>query len=418
MRIYPKVFRAGVQGTLYYESRTEADAVELRVFGMERYSLPRTERMRIDEEVRHPLRRMTRVGERLFSIELTLPEEQCYTFRIFEDGESAAYGRLYALREDLCELDFFKGDTHLHSCRSDGVGTPFEVALSYRRAGFDFICLTDHHRYAPSLEAQAAILPLTEHFTVFPGEEVHNKDMGYIHIVNFAGGASVNEIIETRPDYVRERIEALRREVALPEGIDPETTLMRLFITEEIRRTGGLAVLAHPFWNTGGEYSMETAEAIFHLKRGSFDALELLASDDHNGHGDNLQVALYYSLRDEGVRTPVLGASDRHDPEKPTSLFDRHFSLVFAKDRAEIPNAVRAGMSVAVNKRSDTDFFVFGDYRLVKYARFLLGDYFPYYLPLAARHAEAMARAEEDGMDAIRAAEAEIAALRKQFFSL
>lgn len=417
MRIYPRVFQKGERTKLFYESRTEAARVEIRVFGMERYSIPRTERMRIDEEVRHPLLPMERAGDRLFSIELTLPEEQCYTFHIFEDGADAAYGRLYAADEELLSLGFYKGDTHLHSCRSDGVGTPLEVALSYRRAGFDFICLTDHHRYTPSLEARDAVAPLTDLFTVFPGEEVHNKDMGYIHIVNLAGGASVNEIIETRPDYVKERIEALRREVVLPEGIDPETTLMRLFIAEEIRRAGRLAVLAHPFWNTGGEFSTETAEAVFHLKRGSFDALELLASDDPVGHGDNLQVALYYSLRDEGVRTPVLGASDRHDPEKPTSLFNRHFSLVFAKSPEEIPNAIRAGMSVAVNRRSDTDFFVFGDYRLVKYARFLLSEYFPHYLPLAAAHADAMGAAAGKRDAALSSAEAEIAALRKQFFA-
>ena len=417
MRVYPKVLHAGQRQALYYLAKADAREVEIRLFGMERYTLPRTERMRIDEEVRHPFLRMEAKGAGLYAIELDFPEEQRYTYRIREDGRDAAYGSLYAVREDLFSLGFFKGDTHLHSCRSDGVGTPAEVALAYRRAGFDFMCLTDHHRYAPSLEAREAMAGMTDLFTVFPGEEVHNKDMGYIHIVNFGGSGSVNEIIETRPDYVAERIAALREEVAIPEGLDPETTLMRLFITEEIRKSGGLAVLAHPFWNTGGEYSVETAEAIFHLRRGSFDALELLASDDHDGNGDNLQVALYYSLREEGLRTPILGASDRHDPEKPTSLFNRHFSLVFAKTADEIPSAVAHGMSVAVNRRSDTDFFVFGDYRLVKYARFLLGEYYPLITPLAADHAAAMAESGGHRTDGVLAAEAAIATLRREFFA-
>ena len=235
MRIYPRVFRKGEKTRFFYESRTEAARVEIRVFGMERYSLPRTERMRIDEEVRHPLLPMERTGDRLFSIELTLPEEQCYTFHIFEDGADAAYGRLYAADEDLLSLGFYKGDTHLHSCRSDGVGTPFEVALSYRRAGFDFICLTDHHRYAPSLEARDAVAAITDAFTVFPGEEVHNRDMGYVHTVNFAGKASVNELIETRPEYVRERIAEILRNTDLPEDLDPATTGMRLFISATLK---------------------------------------------------------------------------------------------------------------------------------------------------------------------------------------
>jgi predicted metal-dependent phosphoesterase TrpH len=280
------------------------------------------------------------------------------------------------------------------------------------------MCLTDHHRYAPSLEARDAVRPLTDAFTVFPGEEVHNGDMGYVHIVNLAGAHSVNEIIETRPDYVRERIAALLAEADLPAGVDPATAGMRLFITEEIRRAGGLAVLAHPFWNTGGEYSIETPEMVYLLKRGSFDAIELLASDDRDGNGDNLQVALYYQLREEeGIRTPVLGASDRHNPENPHGYFNRHFSLVFAGEASAIPDAVRRGMSVAVNRQSDTDFFVFGNYRLVKYARFLLSTFWPLYLPLCAAHADAMAAAAGERTEAIVAAEEAIAALRADFFA-
>ena len=417
MRVFPKVFRAGRRQTVYYRSGEGAAQVEIRIFGMERYTRPRTERMRIDEEDRHPLHPMTKVGDNLFAFEFDFTVEQRYTYRICEDGKHGACGSLYAVSDDLFSLGFYKGDTHLHSCRSDGVGTPFEVACAYRRAGFDFICLTDHHRYAPSLEARDATAPLTSLFTVFPGEEVHNKDMGYVHLVNFAGKHSVNDIIENDPDYLASRLAAIRREVTFPEDVDPATTAMRLFITEEIHRAGGLAVLAHPFWNTGGEYSCETAEAVFLLRRGSFDAIELLASDDRDGNGDNLQVALYYHLRDEGLRTPVLGASDRHDPEKPHTLFNKHFSLVFARSARDIPDAVRAGMSVAVNRRDDSDFFVLGDYRLVKYARFLLGEFYPLYTPLAAAHAEAMSASNGTRTEGIVRAEAEIEALRAEFFA-
>lgn len=417
MRVHPKVFRKGIRQRIFYHPYTEATAVEIRIFGMERYSLPRTERMRIDEEVRHPLMPMVKLSDGSYAFDFDFPEEQRYTFHIFEDGKSCAYGSFYAVADDLFDLGFFKGDTHMHSCRSDGVGEPLSVAIAYRRAGFDFMCLTDHHRYAPSLEARDAVSALTDAFTVFPGEEVHNKDMGYIHIVNFAGTGSVNDIIETDPEYVQRRIGQIAKAVTLPDNVDPATTLMRLFITDEIRRTGGLAVLTHPYWNTGGEYSMETAEAVYHLKNGSFDALELLASDDNVGNGDNLQVALYYELRDEGVRIPILGASDRHNPEKPTSLFNRHFSMVFAKDAASIPDAVRAGMSVAVNRRSDEDFFVFGSYRLVKYARFLLGEFYPHYTVLSAEHADAMAEACGARTERIEAAEHKIAAHRAEFFA-
>ena len=417
MRVFPKIFRAGRRQTLFYRSHTDAAQVGIRIFGMEAYSLPRTERMRIDEEVRHPFHPMVKVGDHLYAIEYDFGAEQRYTFRTQEDGKDASYGNVYTLEEDLFSLSFFKGDTHMHSARSDGKGTPFEVACAYRRCGFDFICLTDHHRYAPSLEARDAVAALTDAFTVFPGEEVHNKDMGYVHTVNFAGGVSVNDIIENNPAYVEKRLAEIKAGLALPDGLDAATVAMRAFISEEIRKGGGLSVLAHPFWNTGGEYSMETAEAVYHLEHGTFDALELLASDDRDGNGDNLQVALYYHLRDRGIRTPILGASDRHDPESPYTYFNRHFSLVFASESAEIPEAVLAGRSVAVNRRTDQDFFVFGDYRLVKYTRFLLNEFYPLYLPLAEAHAGAMAAANGGRTKEILEAEEAIAALRAEFFA-
>lgn len=417
MRVFPKVFRAGRRQTVYYRSGEGAAQVEIRIFGMERYTRPRTERMRIDEEERHPFSKMMRVGDGLFAFEFDFAVEQRYTYRIREDGGHGAYGSLYAVSDDLFSLGFYKGDTHLHSCRSDGVGTPFEVACAYREAGFDFICLTDHHRYAPALEARDAVSALTTAFTVLPGEEVHNKDMGYVHIVNLGGRHSVNDMIENDPAYLADRLAAIKRENAFPEDVDAETAAMRLFITEEIRRAGGLAVLSHPFWNTGGEYSIETPEMIYHLRRGSFDAIELLASDDPEGNGDNLQVALYYHLRDEGVRIPALGASDRHNPDHPHTLFNKHFTLVFAESAEAIPDAIRAGQCVAVNRRDDRDFFAFGDYRLVKYARFLLAEFYPLYTPLATAHAEAMRDENATRTEGIVAAEEAIAALRREFFA-
>ena len=47
---------------------------------------------------------------------------------------------------------------------------PFEVACHYRAAGYDFISITDHHLYAPSLEAKAEVENLTKEFFVFKGE--------------------------------------------------------------------------------------------------------------------------------------------------------------------------------------------------------------------------------------------------------
>ena len=39
---------------------------------------------------------------------------------------------------------FFRGNLHCHSNRSDGLLEPEEVVAAFRRAGYDFICLSDH----------------------------------------------------------------------------------------------------------------------------------------------------------------------------------------------------------------------------------------------------------------------------------
>ena len=44
----------------------------------------------------------------------------------------------------------YMGDLHVHSCRSDGREDPAIVAANYRKAGFDFMALTDHERWYPS----------------------------------------------------------------------------------------------------------------------------------------------------------------------------------------------------------------------------------------------------------------------------
>ena len=39
---------------------------------------------------------------------------------------------------------FFRGNLHCHSNRSDGLLEPENVVDTYREAGYDFLCLSDH----------------------------------------------------------------------------------------------------------------------------------------------------------------------------------------------------------------------------------------------------------------------------------
>lgn len=417
LSLYPKIFDTGAEGVVYYRLGYDAPDIKIKIQAMEAYEINHTPKYRIDEEDRYPYLAMERVSEGLYCIAHKFTTEQKYSVKIMV-GEKIIYeSHIYSLSPDLRALSVYKADTHLHSNRSDGEGTPLEVALAYREAGYDMIAITDHHRYAPSIEARNALSEITSEFTVLPGEEVHNKDMGYFHVVNLGGAYSVNEIIETNDDYVEKELNKIKEGTTFPENVDIDACTYRIFIANEIRRAGGLAIMAHPFWDVFGEYHMQTNDFIYHWKNRSFDALELLAGCDRCGNGDNLQVALWTDMRAQGYSIPVVGASDSHSTTRDTSLFNKHFSLIFAEGNDDVLTAIRNERAVAINRRSDTDFFAFGSYRLVKYSRFLLDEYFPLYTTLTKEHSKAL-KGCKDGRPTPELVEAEekIKNFKKAFF--
>ena len=189
----------------------------------------------------------------------------------------------------------------------------------------------------------------------------------------------------------------------------------RIFIAEQIRKSGGLAIMAHPYWDVYGEYHMPSATVEFLLKNGYYDALELVAADDIYGHnGTNLQVAHWGDLRAQGIKIPVLGASDSHSYTQENSLVNKQYSLVFAKNFDEMKQAIQAERSVAVFDVHHDSYFVYGQFRFVKYARFMLDEYFPTYTELAKIHAKGIA---EKDKSAIAEAEKLLEEYKKEFFA-
>lgn len=393
--IYPKVFKANLKQTLNIclsEKELDFDLLEIKIQPMEKYTILHTPMYRIDEEERYNYVKFGRFNDGICSVDYDFVDEQQYTVKIKYDSKIIYNTHVYSLNDDLLNLKAFKGDTHLHSCRSDGEGTPFEVACNYRKAGFDFIAITDHHKFAPSLEAQGEIKSLTDEFYVFRGEEVHNKDMGYFHIINFNGESSVNDIIETDDDYVEAELSRILSSYNLSGLSDPRCVAYRIFVAEHIRKANGVAIMAHPFWECYGEYHMQTEEFIYHWKNGHFDALEVIAGCDGTGNGNNLQEMLRCDMLAEGCKIPVVGSSDAHTTVNKCShdRFNNQFTVVFAKDFNDIPNAIKSERSVAISRTDDTYFHTVGKFRYGKYARFLLKEYFPTYTNLCREHAEAL----------------------------
>lgn len=418
--LYPKVFKSNLKQTLYVklsDNSFDANLLEIKIQPMEQYATLHTPKYRIDEEERYPYTTLNDCGEGLFCVEYNFTSEQQYTVKLKYDGKIICSTHIYSLDDDFANLKAFKGDTHLHSCRSDGEGTPFELACNYREAGFDFIAITDHHKFAPSIEAQNEIKLLTNDFFVFRGEEVHNKSMGYFHIVNFNGESSVNDIIETDDDYVESEIQRILAMRNLSGLSDPRCVAYRIFVAEHIRKAGGVAIMAHPFWETYGEYHMQTEEFIYHWQNGDFDALEVIAGCDGTGNGNNLQEMLRCDMLSNGYKIPVVGSSDAHttNPKVATDLFNKHFTLVFAKSFDDIPNAIKAERGVAIDRTDDNNYRAIGKFRYAKYARFLMREYYPVYAKLCKQHADAL---KNKDVSFIKEAEANINNFKLKFFNI
>lgn len=415
--VFPLVYRANkTQRVNVKLTQAIADGkkVSIKLQPMEIYGIEHTPAYRAKEENRYPYHEAALMPDGSYSVEYPFAEEQKYSIRIkIDDDIIQTLKFVYAVADDIFDLTPLKADTHLHTCRSDGEGTPFEVGIAYRHAGFDFIAITDHHKMAPSVEAKEQFESLTDKFFVLRGEEVHNNG-GYFHIINLGGNISVNEILEAGDGFAEAEIEKILKEDTYPEGTTPYICAFHKFVADTIRRGGGVSVMAHPFWVCWGEYHLPTADMKHLLCSGCHDALELIAGHDYVGVGNNLQVAFWEELLLEGIRIPVVGASDAHDTYKSASLFNKQFTIVFAKDKDDVLEAIKDCRAVAVERHLDGRYSAYGTYRLVKYARFLLAEYYPNYTKLASQHAFAL---EDGDKHTIAEAEAKLDAYKARFFA-
>ena len=159
---------------------------------------------------------------------------------------------------------WYRGNTHVHTDRSDGNASPETVAKWYRQLGFDFIFITDHNQVTPVAELNTRVGKPGE-FLVIAGEEVSASHEGRpVHLNGLAisstvapqDGASVDDVINANAD-------SIRREGGIPQLNHPNLgwfmTVETLAATEAIHL---LEILnAHPVnnsWGGGGTPSAET----------------------------------------------------------------------------------------------------------------------------------------------------------------
>ena len=300
--------------------------------------------------------------------------------------------RIYSLPDDLLALRPYKGDFHLHTTRSDGRECPVYVAARYRQRGFDFLAISDHGRYEPSLEAIDFWQRFGLDFQLYPGEEIHSPG-NPVHIINFGAARSVNALFRADEEQYRREVEAIQAGLPpLESGLDTFPVAASEWVFDRIREHGGLAVFCHPYWYTAQNVICGAlASAVFQRRR--FDAFELIGGFyKHQSRSNNLQLARWVHEQSHGNRFPVVGLSDSHGTSAfaegsnrtftggtDRDLFDWNFTLAFAAENSvpALAEAIRRFRSVAVCRYGGERPNLYGDFRMVKYADFLLREYFP-----------------------------------------
>ncbi len=377
--VFPRVVRAGGETTItirpLFDHRRLADAgvYQIAILPLEGSAYQTT-------WVTPPDISLSPLGGCL-QVRFLFEGEQEYTLLVKTGhGDKAtqlAEFRLYALADDLFDRRPYKGDMHMHSAYSDGKEAPAYLAGASRRIGLDFMAVTDHHQYAPSLEAIRAFADVEADLKIYPGEEVHAPG-NPVHIVNFGGRFSLNEQFEG--EAYRAEVKVL--EAALtdwPPEMERYPYAACLWCFDKIREAGGLGVFCHPYWLFPHHYNTPGALTRLLFDRQPFDALELIGGFHRfEIESNTLQVARYHEERARGKRIPIVGVSDAHGCEQG-ELFGWYYTVVFAPtpDLPDLIRSVKDLYSVAVEALPGETVRAYGPLRLVKYAQFLLREIFP-----------------------------------------
>ena len=350
--------------------------------------------------------------------------EQQYFVRI---GDKLTLS-VYAVDDDLVGRYPFRGDLHMHSSRSDGGQAPVIVCAEYRKIGYDFMAITDHGKYEPSLEAIAAYKDVPIEMTLVPGEEIHlpcdyeGKRINPMHIINFGGSKSINAMAKSDPEAHWAAVEAYAKTIDIPEtlqGSERYTYASCLWAYNEIKQCGGLSHFCHPFDSSVFRAPPTFADAIF--ASGAFGALEVLGGDvsfDQNG----FQTIQYYEDRARGRRYPIVGVTDSHD----AFLRDNRdanvaSTLVFSpeNERRALIQSIEDCYSVAIDTIHESRRYV-GPLHLVRYANFIGNNFLPLHDELCFEEGRAMkdyACAQPGSEEILRFISGRMKAQREKYFA-
>lgn len=358
-------------------------------------------------------------GEQRHAITLKRPEEDlvatphhAITYRKKRFENTDAVLQVYSLNDDMYGMRCFKGEVHCHTYESDGIQDVCHTVGNYRCAGYDFLAITDHYVTMGAEKAQRLFESAPVDMTLLLGEECH-VPTEQIHAIHIGGTASVNAYYRNQPDLAEEEMLAIEATLNIPAHINRRDYAWRVWIARKARELGGISILAHPHWIWFETYFMASAITQQLLSDGVYDALDITDQEA------DTTVALWAEMQAQGHRIPVVGCTDSHytDANNPHRPARGGYTLVFAPNRSEenILDAIRNGRSLAVNAAGDPE-RIQGPYRLVKFARFLLDNYYPVYQRLCHNQGVLMSEYTDGDTKLLRALNERSEAFAHAFF--
>lgn len=380
------------------------------------------------------------------SLDIRLNSEGEYLILVYaneDDKKEIASFNIFAVDEDMKGRIPLRGDLHIHTCRSDGRESPNIVSANYRGSGYDFFTISDHGRYYPSLEAMRFYDGITD-FCIVPGEEVH---LPYCnpHYVNFGGSFSINALLtpnknqehsEDDPSWrsldgacpetmsveeFKEMIEIEAQNIPLKHETERRSFAVLKWIYKKIQKGDGLGIFPHPYWRHPLDHIPdEYLEYIY--REMPFDAFEVLGGESFYSH-NGFQTAFYYDMKCRGIDPPIVGSTDSHSSiseHNPNALICSTIVFAHENTREELISSIKDKYSVAVDTIS-REYRLVGELRLIKYASFLLEEYYPIH-DLACRsegyYMLKYAQGDKDALNVLKAMKGQVPKLIKKYINV
>lgn len=175
--------------------------------------------------------------------------------------------------------NIYIGDLHMHSTYSDGENSVDELVISARKAGLDFIAITDHNTVEGGHHAKALISKLGLNMLAITGEEI-SAEWGHLLALNTQTHVDVSD--------------------------DPRV------VCSAVKSQGGYVFASHPYWMDTRVKFWDSGLFDLLLKDKQINGFELINAGAVPPYDNMPVIQKYHSMRLKKEFYPVIGDSDAH----------------------------------------------------------------------------------------------------------